>query len=275
MAQAELPVYDSRAVRLQGAVELKELFRYRFLLSNLISRDLKVRYKRSSLGFIWVMLNPLLMMGVIAIVFSNLFRFSLAHYPAYLLGGILVWNLFAQGSVAAMSSLHGNGATLQKMYVPPSVFVASAVGSALVNLAFALLPFFGLAIIIGVTPSPTWVFILVPLVEVTMFTFGVGLIISALFVFFHDVFEIYTVFLNAFIYLTPVFYPVEVLPKWLQEVEKYNPMFQFLNAFRKPILWGQVPPLHDLLPGAIMALVTFVVGWLVFTRVEGRFANHF
>jgi ABC-type polysaccharide/polyol phosphate export permease len=221
------------------------------------------------------MLNPLLMMGVLAIVFSSFLRFSIPHYPAYLLGGILVWNFFSQGSVAAMSSLRGSGAALQKTYVPPSVFVASAIGGALVNLAFALIPFFGLAMLIGVTPSPSWAFIVVPLAELTLFTFGIALVVSALYVFFHDIYEIYTVFLNAFIYLTPIFYPVEVLPKWLQHLEGYNPMFQFLSALRKPILSGAIPPAHDLISGAIMAVAVFVVGWLIFTRVEGHFANHF
>jgi ABC-2 type transport system permease protein len=276
MSQADLRVYDSDAVRLQSAFELKELWRYRFLIGNLIARDLKVRYKRSALGFIWVMLNPLLMMGVMTIVFSSIFRFAIPHYSAYLLGGILVWNLFSQGSVATMSSLQSNGRILQKMYVPPSAFVASAVGSALVNLAFALIPFFGLAILVGVTPSPTWAFVVVPIVETTLFTFGVGLITAALYVFFHDIYEIYSVFLTALMYLTPIFYPVSKLPIWVQNVEKFNPMFQFINTFRNPVLIpGYVPPLHILLPGAIMSLLAFAIGWLVFTQLEGRFANYF
>jgi ABC-type polysaccharide/polyol phosphate export permease len=100
----QVPVYDSGAIRIRAFFELRELVRYRYLLVNLVKRDLKVRYKRSILGFVWVMLSPLLTMTVIAIVFSNVFRFGgIPHYPAYLLVGILVWTVFAQGTVAAMS----------------------------------------------------------------------------------------------------------------------------------------------------------------------------
>src|SRR5215467_2505818 len=128
-----LPVYDSRAFRLPIIDEFGELFRYRFLVWNLITRDLKVRYKRSVLGFVWVMLNPLLTMAVLTVVFSEVFRFNVEHYAVYVLSGTLLWSLYAQGSNAAMSSLQGSGNIIRKLYVPPSVFVASAVGSAVVN----------------------------------------------------------------------------------------------------------------------------------------------
>src|SRR5258708_22411405 len=147
-----MPVYDTGAIKWQGIFELRELFRYRFLVSNLVARDLKVRYKRSVLGFIWVMLNPLLTMGVLVIVFSNLLKFAIPHFPVYLLSGILIFTLFSQGSVAAMSNLSGNGSVLRRMYVPPSVFVASSIGSALVNLLFSVAPFFALALVTAVSP---------------------------------------------------------------------------------------------------------------------------
>ena len=105
-----VPVYDSKAFRLPVIDEFRELVRYRFLVWNLITRDLKVRYKRSVLGFVWVMLNPLLTMAVLTIVFSEIFRFNIPHYPSYVLTGTLIWTLYAQGSNAAMSSLQGSGA---------------------------------------------------------------------------------------------------------------------------------------------------------------------
>src|SRR5260221_11049800 len=93
---ADMPVYDTGAIKSQAIFELRELFRYRFLVSNLVGRDLNVRYKRSVLGFIWVMLNPLLTMAVLVVVFSNFFRFTLRNYPVYLLSGILMFNVFSQ-----------------------------------------------------------------------------------------------------------------------------------------------------------------------------------
>jgi ABC-2 type transport system permease protein len=275
MSVADMPVYDTGAIRSQALFEVRELFRYRFLVSNLVARDLKVRYKRSVLGFIWVMLNPLLQMGVLVIVFSNLLRFTVLHYPVYLLCGILIFNLFAQGSVAAMSNLNGNGAVLRRMYVPPSVFVASSIGSALVNLMFSIVPFFGLALISGVKPSPAWAFIVVPCLETAIFAFGIGLIVAPMMVFFNDTYEIYSVLITVLNYLTPVFYPVTILPKWVLQLELYNPLFLFMDTARLPVLYGMLPPVSELLTAALMALGALVVGWLFFTRMEGRFAYHF
>lgn len=271
-----VPTYDSARIRLQSIFEIKELVRYRYLVWNLIARDLKVRYKRSFLGFIWVMLNPLLMTVVLAIVFSNFIRFGGIHYyTAYLLAGILMWNVFSQGSVAAMSNLVGNAGTLRRMYVPPSVFVVSAIGSALVNFTFALAPLFLIVVTLGVTPSLTWLYIPIPVLEVTVFTLGIGLIVSALMVFFTDVYEIYNVFIMLGMYLTPVFYPVNILPEPLRIAEQFNPMFLTMDGLRDAVLYERLPSLQAALLPAAMALVAFVVGWLVFTRLEGKFAYQF
>ena len=121
-----VPTYDSAAFRLPIIDEARELYHYRFLIWNMIARDLKVRYKRSILGFVWVMLNPLLTMAVLTVVFSTVFRVNVAHFAVYVLAGTLLWSLYAQGSNAAMSTLQSNGVIIRKLYVPPSVFVASA-----------------------------------------------------------------------------------------------------------------------------------------------------
>jgi ABC-type polysaccharide/polyol phosphate export permease len=276
MRQAAVPIYDTETIKRQSSFELKELLRYRFLITNLIARDLKVRYKRSVLGFIWVMLNPLLTMAVISIVFSQVIRFPAQHYyPTFLLAGILLWNLFAQGTVAAMSNLLGNGSVLKRIYVPPSAFVASSIGSALINLLFALGPFYILAIINGVPFSITWLLVVLPLIEVTIFSFGMGLLVSALMVFFTDTYEIYTVLINIYMYLSPVYYPISVLPQPLQQIEQFNPMYLFMDCFRRAILEGKVPHLHELGLGGVIACAVFLIGWLSFTRLERNFAYHF
>ena len=273
---ASMPVYDTGTIRSQSLFEFRELIRYRFLVSNLVARDLKVRYKRSVLGFIWVMLSPLLTMGVLVIVFSNFFgRFQLAHYPVYLLCGILIFTLFAQASVAAMSNLSGNGSVLRRMYVPPSVFVASAIGSALINLLFSIVPFFALAFINGVRPTIMWVFIIVPCLETALFSFGVGLIVAPLMVFFNDTYEIYTVLLTVLNYLTPVFYPTSILPKWVQQVENYNPLFLFIQSARDAVIYNQYSNPGMLIGAAGSAIGAFIIGWLFFAQMEGKFAYHF
>lgn len=270
---ARIPMYDSARVKAQSIFELKELARYRYLVWNLISRDLKVRYKRSFLGFIWVMLNPLLMTAVMALVFTNFIRFGgVQYYTGFLLAGILLWNLFAQGTVAAMSNLVGNGGTIRRMYVPPSVFVVSSIGSALVNFVFALGPLFIVALVLGARPGLTWLYTPVPIIEVTVFSLGVGLIVSALMVFFTDIYEIYSVFLTLAMYLTPTFYPVTVLPEPFRSAEQFNPMFLAMDGLRDAVLYGTLPSLENALLPAAMALVVFAIGWLFFTRLEGKFA---
>lgn len=280
--------YDSARSRFQALVEFQELWRYRSLVTNLVSRDLKVRYKRSALGFLWVTLNPLLTTTVLSIVFSFLFSAIQPHFPVFVLGGIIVWSLFAQGSVAAMSNIVGNSGTLRRMYIPPSVFVFSAIGSALVNLFFTIGPFFVIALAFGAPPGWTWLYVPVACVQIAIFTLGVGLVISTLTVFFNDVYEIYLVLLTALNYLTPVFYPITILPPWLRPWEKYNPLYLFISSAQQAVVGTgimvngkavviapSIPDWRTQLVTWALAILMFTVGWLLFTRTESKFAYHF
>jgi homopolymeric O-antigen transport system permease protein len=269
-----VPIYDSSVIRIRMLHELTELMRYRFLIWNLVVRDLKVRYKRSFLGFIWVMLSPLLQMVVMYVVFSQILRFSVAHYAIYLLVGILAFNLFSQSTVSAMGNLQSNAAILRKLYVPPSVFVASAIGSALVNFVFALGPLVAIAIFNGLSPSLVWLFILVPSMLTALFAMGIGLIVSALFVFFHDIFEIYQVLINLYYFLTPVMYPLTTLPQPLRDWEAYNPLYLYLDMTRNAVIRNALPAPETLLLAAGLSIAVLIVGWLIFTRVEDRFVYH-
>jgi ABC-type polysaccharide/polyol phosphate export permease len=290
--------YDSARTQLQALVEAQEVWRYRSLVRNLVARDLKVRYKRSALGFIWVTLNPLLTTIVLSIAFWFLLGSKQPNYPVFVLGGLVIWNLFAQGSVAAMSNLVGNSSTLRRMYIPPSVFVISAVGSALVNLLFTIVPFFLIALALHAPLGWTWLYVLVACVQVTIFTMGIGFIISTMTVFFNDIYEMYMVLLTAMNYLTPVFYPISILPPWMQKLELYNPMYLFVSAAQKAVVGTQITVGGTLVDGHILggttinlppsipdiklqlvtwasALLAFTIGWLLFTRTEAKFAYHF
>lgn len=264
--------YDSASLRVPFVHELIELRRYRYLLWNLILRDLRVRYKRSVLGFFWAMVNPLLTMAVLVTVFSGLFRFDVEHYPIYILAGLLLWNLFARGTSMAMRSVIDNGIIRSKIYVPASVFVAAAIGSALVNLLFALVPLLILAVLTGVSPTLAWFYLPVPILQTTLLAFGVGVLIAALAVFFADILDIYEVLLGAFFYLTPIIYPVTVLPERLQSLERYNLVYAFISGFRLPTLYGRVPDLETVVMTTLAALAITAIGWTVFTRSLDQFA---
>jgi len=268
----EPPIYDSGALRVPFVHEFSELIRYRFLLRNLVLRDLNVRYKRSVLGFFWAMVNPLLTMLVLLVVFTQLFRFQIEHYSIYILAGLLLWNLFYRGTSLAMVTLIQNAGIRGKIYVPASVFVAASIGSAFVNLLFALGPLLVLALATGVRPNWTWLYLPVPILQTTLLTFGMGLLVAALAVFFADMLDIYEVLLGAFFYLTPIIYPVSILPEQLLKLERFNLVFAFIDGFRSPLLEGRIPDLGSVLLATLAALAVTVVGWTLFTRLLDQFA---
>ena len=267
-----LPLYDSTTLRVPFIYEFTELVRYRYLLWNLISRDLKVRYKRSFLGFLWTMLNPLLTMAVLVVVFSTMFQGSVEHFSIYLLSGLLLWNFFSQATTSAMVSLHANSPFLTQIYVPPSIFVASAMGGALINLLLALGPLMILALLNGVSLQISWLFLVVPIVQMAIFALGVGLILAPLAVFFADIQDIYAVGLTAFFYLTPIIYPISILPPTLVKIVRLNPMYYLINNVRTPLLEGRIPPIEHILIATLLALGNIIVGWAIFTRMADKFA---
>lgn len=274
VTEPEIRMYDSAAQHRTLVGELVELWRYRYLLRNLVSRDLKVRYKRSTLGFVWAMLNPLLTMLVLATVFSAIFRFEVQSYATYVLTGLLLWNFFNQGSLQAMTSILGNAPILTKIYVPPSVFVASAVASAFVNLLYATVPLLIVALINGVQPALTWPLVVLPIFQTALFALGMGFIVSTLAVYFQDIVDIYQVMLNAYFYLSPFIYPVDLLPRWLYQLEQFNPFFYILNIMRTVVIDGSMPVLQNVLIGTVYPAVILVIGWSLFSWKKNDFAYH-
>jgi len=266
------PIYDSAVPRVPFVHELRELHRYRFLLWNLIARDLRVRYKRSALGFVWAMINPLLTMAVMVVVFLNIFRFNVENYPIYLLSGILLWRLFSSGTSVAMNSVLNNASISKKIYVPSSVFVAASIGSALVNFLFATVPLLALALLAGVRPQVTWLYLPIPVLQTSLFAFGVGLLVAALAVFFADMLDIYEVFVNAYFYLTPIIYPVSILPPILITAEQFNPMHHFIDGFRSALVDGLWPDPWTVIGASLAAIAMTAIGWSIFTRLSDRFA---
>lgn len=266
------PVYDSAALRVPFLHEMRELFKYRYLLWNLVSRDLKVRYKRSVLGFLWAMINPLLTMAVLVVVFTRLFRFEVENYPLYVLSGLLIWNLYSRGTAVAMRSVLDSSTTRKKIYIPASVFIAAAIGSALVNLLFALFPLLILCIVMGVPPTVTWFLLPIPILQTALFTFAVGTIVAALVVFFADMLDIYEVLLNAYFYLTPIIYPVGILPPLFATLEQLNPLYHFMDLFRASLTQGTlIAPDRIVLP-TLAALILMAIAWSLFTRLSDEFA---
>jgi ABC-type polysaccharide/polyol phosphate export permease len=266
-----IPVYDSAQLVPHALQELKEAVNYRYLLLQLVRRDLLTRYKRSFLGVAWTMLSPLLMMIILSIVFSQLLGQS-QTYPAYVLSGLMAWNFFSQSTNQAMSSLVWGGGLLHRIYIPRSSFGLSAIGSGLVNLVLSFIPLLIVMAVVGVPIHLTLIFLPVSILFLAGFTLGLGLAISTLAVYFPDVSEMYQIVLTAWMYLTPIIIPETVIPARFQWILYLNPMYYLVKLWRLPLYDGKWPVWGEIWPAAVISIGMLVVGWYIFTSKSDEFA---
>lgn len=265
-------VYDSAQHHLIPLLEVKEAWRYRDLILFLVRRDITARYKRSVLGIAWTMLNPLGMMIVLSIVFSQIFRSTTAGYPAYVLSGLIAWTFFSQTSSSAINALVWGGDLLQRIYIPRSTFAISAMGTGLVNWTLSLVPLFAVMLVLGIPLSPTLLLFPLAMLLMALFSLGIGLLISTIGIYFADVVEMYAIVLLAWMYLTPIIYPLNILPKTVQGWLQLNPMVHLVTLFRNLVFDGKIPTLETWLISTGIAVVTFLIGWLIFTEKSNEFA---
>ncbi len=251
-----------------------------FILQQLVSRDFKLKYRRSVLGVLWSVLNPLLMMAVLSLVFSNMFRFEIDKYPVYLILGMTLFTLMSDSTSSAMSSIIDASALLKKVRVEKAVFPIEKVLFALVNYLFSFAAVIVVMIVFGIHPS--WCMLALPLLllYVVVFCAGIGLLLSALSVFFRDVMHLWSVVITAWNYLTPIFWPEEMLTSGalsaglgqaLMAVEQFNPMYYFVSYMRQIMMYGTMPGLDFNLICLAFAAVTFIVGLLVFRKAQSKF----
>ena len=250
--------------------EFLEIMKYKELLRNLITRDIKVRYKRSVLGFLWVMLNPLFMMLILNMVFSELFKVSTKNYASYLLSGIILWNFFSQSTSTSVLSLLGNSNLIKKIFIPKAIFPLSVIMSAMVNFIFSLVPLLLIFYLTGTSIGPHIYLVPVIIVLVVLFSFGISLILSTLTVFFHDTIYIYEVLLLGWMYITPIFYPESIVPQKFTFILHLNPFYYFLTAFRGALYADTSFFLGKLLWSVLFSLTALAVGWLFYNRFKDR-----
>ena len=264
--------YDSHKRKSPALEELIDIIQYRDLIYQLVRRDIVARYKRSVLGIAWTMLQPLGMMIVLTIVFSQLFN-TVEGYPAYLLGGLLPWIFFAQTTTSAIQQSVWGGTLMRRIYVPYTAFPAAAVGTGVVNLLLSLVPLLGMMLIVGRPIRWTVLFLPIPIILLAAFALGVGLLLSSLAVRFPDIAEMYQIILQAWLYLTPIMYPSDILPEAYRNLLVYlNPIYYFILMFRVPLYDGVLPSLPLALAATAIALVTLVTGWIYFSYQTDEFA---
>lgn len=246
----------------------------RFLLKQLVMRDFKVKYKRSVLGVAWSLLYPLLTTAVLALVFSNVFRFSApgVSYVAYLLTGLVCFNYFSEASNLCMSSIVANESLIRKVYVPKYIFPISKCLFVGVNFLLTLIPLYLVLLFTGT--GICWRHLLLPYAYACLFLFtlGVGFFLAAVSVFFRDVFYIYGIVLSLWLYLTPVMYdPTVIGQPLLRGLIALNPLYAPIRFVRTVILYHETPDIGQFAACAIHAALALPVGALVFKRTQDRF----
>jgi len=225
------------------AGQIATLRRFKYLLLLMVKRDFVTRYRRSVLGVLWSLLNPLLTMLVLTMVFSTIFRFEIEYFPLYLLSGQLIFNFFSESTSLAMNSIVGGAGTIKKVYVPKYIFPVSRVLSSMVNLGFSFLAFLIVFLILRAPFHWTVFLIPIPIIYIVIFSMGVGMLLSAMAVFFRDIAYIYGILVTLLMFLTPIFWPVSILTPRVYHLVHLNPMFHFVNYFRDVALYGTVPGL--------------------------------
>mgnify|MGYP003575225944 CR=1 FL=1 len=259
---------------LEAREEIRDTRDHAALLFELVHRDLTIRYKRSVLGFLWTMLHPLLLMMIFVVVFSSIFRWEAKHYETYFLSAYVAWNFFSQTVVNAMASVAWNGPLMKRVRVPPSIFTLSTILSGLVNLGLSLIVLLVIMLVVGAPLSPNLWFLPISVLILGVFTFGVSLALTAVSVFFGDVREMVQAGMPALMYLTPIIYPISIIPERYRLFIKLNPLAYIVEIVRDPIYYGILPSPTTLLLGVVLSLGSLAIGWMVFRHLAPRFHAH-
>ncbi len=250
---------------------ISNFLKYRNLILKLTVKDLKVKYKNSLLGIAWSLLNPLLTMIVLTIVFQNIFRFNVDNFPVYLICGQVIFNFFSESTNLAMSSIFRDGQLIKKVYIPKYIFPMSKVLFSFVNMGISMIAIFLVCIFTGVKLTYAAMLAPIVLIYIAIFSMGFGLMLCSLGVFFRDLEHIYSVILTIWMYLTPIFYPISIIPKKYMVFIIYNPIYYFVDYFRQTILYGKVPTLQLNLICLLSSISMFVIGLYIFYKSQDKF----
>lgn len=270
---------------------LESFGRYRYLLRNLVSRDIKVKYRRSVLGIVWSVLNPLLMMIVQFLVFSIMFQMSpmgkvnaitgeIPNFAVYLLSAQLVFNFFSESTSLAMESVLASSSLIKKVYIPKYIFPLEKVIFSFINTLFSLIALL-LVVLFTKTPFSIWLTLFwVPLVLIFVFNLGIGLILAALTVFFRDIKHFYSVILTALNYLTPIFYTESIftsgdkstmISTYMPIVLRCNPVYWYVAMFRNIVIYAEPPTMNQWIACIVSAIVALIIGMVIFKKAQNKF----
>ncbi len=250
---------------------LQTMKKYRFLFEELVKRDFTKKYKRTVLGILWSVLGPLMSLGVMALVFTQFFGRDMEHYIIYLFCGNLLFSYFRDSTTQGMTALLENSAIFSKINVPKYMFLLSKSVSTLINFLINIVILFVFCAIDGVDFTWKFVLLLYPVVCLVVFNLGTGLVLSALYLMFRDMQYLYNVFTQLLMYVSAIFYTVDVFDPSVQELFRLNPVYVYISYFREIILFGQIPDAGLHLLGAFYALIMLVVGVVIYKTQNYKF----
>jgi ABC-type polysaccharide/polyol phosphate export permease len=249
----------------------RDTYRYRELIWALALKELKIRYKRSVLGFLWALLNPMLTALVLTVVFSRLLISQQKDFSVFVLCMLLPWTFFTQSLSYATESIVGNGDLIKKVRVAKLVFPVAAVVSNMINLLLSFIPW--VVIVLG-TRHPfywTWLYLPVPIVALTVLTLGATFFFAAVNVYYRDVAHILQIVIQVWFYLTPIIYPLSAIPAKYQIFFKLNPIIYVLNGFRLGVYYGMLPTASSIVASFVCAFAALFIGFWVFRRYQDEF----
>jgi len=245
--------------------------RFKYLLMMRVKRDFIARYRKSVLGVLWSLLNPLLTMLIMTLIFSTIFAHAIPNFPVYLFSGLVIFNFFSESTSQSMGSIIGSEGIIRRIYIPKYIFPLTRVISSLINMAFAILAMFIVVVATGAPFHWTMLLIPIPIFFTFVFALGVSLMLSALAVYFRDLTYLWGVILTLLQFMSALFWPIEILPPGIRPFIGLNPIFQFISYMRSLVLDGVVPDLWTNLVCASLALVSLCVGTYVFMTKQERF----
>lgn len=251
---------------------INAVHRYKFLISQLVIRDFKSKYKRSILGIFWSFLNPLLTMTVQFLVFSTFFQADTQNYPIYLLSGVVCFSFFNECTTMCLSSISGNARLITKVYIPKYIFPLARTISSSVNLGISLIPLLLACLVLGISIKPQALLFLYFLICLVIFSLGVGLFLSALMVFFRDIQFLWTVLTQIWMYATPIFYPAEIVPEKYRFILRINPLYHFIGNARTCLISGVSPEPKAYIFCFLFAMISLIVGAYTFKKTQDEFA---
>lgn len=254
-------------------IKIKEIYSYKEMLKNLTSYDLRTRYKGSFFGFLWSFLNPLLLLSVYYMVFSSVMRIDIDYYFLYMFIGLLPWTMFQSSVLIGVNSIITNSNLIKKIYFPREVIPLSVLFSGIINYLFGLLIIIPFLFLLDLNFFRILIWFPFVVITQSLFTLGLIFLLSALNVFFRDIAHILSIFMTAWFYFTPVVYPKTMIPPKMENFFSLNPMKLFIDVYHDIFYYNSQPTIMGACMCVGVALLSLIIGWIVFSKLQGRFAE--